>query len=75
MTNLNLTKEEKEIVITQLKGIIGFPAIWKKYINKEYKNPNEHTKKMVVQATKAWNEVMYKRSVLEKVVKALKEEI
>jgi len=75
MTKLNLTKEEKEIVITQLKGIIGFPAIWKKYINKEYKNPNEHTKKMVVEATKAWNEVMYKRSVLEKVVKALKEEI
>ena len=75
MTKLNLTKEEKEIVITQLKGIIGFPAIWRKYINKKYKNPNEHTKKMVVEATKAWNEVMYKRSVLEKVVKALKEEI
>ena len=29
---------------------------------------------MIVTATEAWNEVMYKRSVLNKVVKALTEE-
>ena len=74
MTNLNLTKEEKEIVITQLKGIIGFPSIWKKYINREYKNPNEFTKKMIVQATARMNENLYIRSVLNKVVEALQEE-
>ena len=74
MTNLNLTKEEKEIVITQLKGIIGFPSIWKKYINREYKNPNEFTKKMIVQATARMNENLYIRNVLNKVVEALQEE-
>ena len=73
MINLNLTKEEKEIVITQLKGLIGFPAKYHKYL-KPIKNPNDFTKKMIVTSPKEWNEVIYRRSVLEKVVKALKEE-
>jgi len=72
MKQLNLTKEEKEIVITQLNGIIGFPAQYHKYL-RPIKNPNDFTKKMIVQAKKRWKEVMYKRSVLDKVVKALKE--
>ena len=53
MTNLNLTKEEKEIVITQLTGLIGFPATYHKYL-KPIKNPNDFTKKMIVTATEAW---------------------
>ena len=73
MNNLNLTKEEKEIVITQLNGLIGFPSIWKKYL-KPIKNPNDDTKKLIVQAKKKWEEVMYRRSVLDKVVEALTEE-
>ena len=73
MINLNLTKEEKEIVITQLKGLIGFPATYHKYL-KPIKNPNDFTKKMIVTATKEWNEVIYRRSVLNKVVEALQEE-
>ena len=72
MTNLNLTKEEKEIVITQLNGLIGFPATYHKYL-KPIKNPNDFTKKMIVTATKEWNEVMYRRSVLNKVIEQLKE--
>jgi len=73
MKNLNLTKEEKEIVINQLNGVIGFPATYHKYL-KPIKNPNDSTKKMIVQAKKKWEEVMYRRSVLNKVVKALTEE-
>ena len=75
MNNLNLTKEEKEIVISHLNTRIDFPLIWKKYIDREYKNPNNFTKKMIVQATERRKENMYKRSVLDKVVKALKEEV
>ena len=71
MINLNLTKEEKQIVITQLNEKLAFPLIWKKYINREYKNPNEFTKKMIVQATARMNENLYIRSVLNKVVEAL----
>jgi len=74
MINLNLTKEEKQIVITQLNEKIDFPLIWQKYINRKYKNPNEFTKKMIVQATAKMNENLYIRSVLNKVVKALQEE-
>ena len=36
MKQLNLTKEEKEIVITQLNGIIGFPAQYHKYLTVSY---------------------------------------
>jgi hypothetical protein len=75
MINLNLTKEEKEIITNQLNQKIDFPLIWKKYINKKYKNPNEFTKKMIVQATARMNENLYKRSVLDKVVEALQKEI
>jgi hypothetical protein len=75
MINLNLTKKEKEIITNQLNQKIDFPLIWKKYINKKYKNPNEFTKKMIVQATARMNENLYKRSVLDKVVEALQKEI
>ena len=75
MINLNLTKEEKEIITNQLNQKIDFPLIWKKYINKKYKNPNEFTKKMIVQATARMNENLYIRSVLDKVVEALQKEI
>ena len=70
MNNLNLTKEEKQIVITQLNNIIGFPTRYHRYL-KPIKKPNEFTKKMIVQATARMNENLYIRSVLDKVVKAL----
>ena len=74
MINLNLTKEEEEVIRDQLNQKIDFPLIWKKYINREYNNPNEFTKKMIVQATARMNENLHIRSVLDKIVKALKEE-
>ena len=70
MINLNLTKEEKQIVITQLNNIIGFPIRYHKYL-KPIKKPNEFTKKMIVQATEAWERNQHSRSVLNKVVEAL----
>ena len=73
MNNLNLTKEEKEIVITQLNNINPLAARHYRYL-KPIKKPNEYTKKLIAEANEAWEKNQHRRNVLDKVVKALKEE-
>lgn len=73
---ITLTKEQQEIIIDQLGNKIGGIGLTEqKYINATYKNPSADTLSRVKSATDKFNRIIEKRTILDKFIEQLKEEI
>ena len=73
---ITLTEEQQEIIIDQLSNKIGGIGLTEqKYINATYKNPSADTLSRVKSATDKFNRIIEKRTILDKFIEQLKEEI
>jgi len=73
---ITLTKEQQEIIIDQLGNKIGGIGLTEqKYINATYKNPSADTLSRVKSATDKFNRIIEKRTILDRFIEQLKEEI